>query len=435
MSEETTTKKNFVSDLLEKISPENNRWFVVIGALLIQLALGTIYTWGNVTKYVTPYLDSYSPTEGSQTLFIFALGLFSFAITMIFAGQLQQKIGPMKVGLLGGVIVTIGVISSSFMTTLGGMLITYGLIFGVGIGFAYVTPIACAAKWFPDKKGLINGIAVAGFGAGAFFFNIIATAFVNPGDIASDDPAVLAKVPGLFILLGIIYFVMIVAGSLTLQNPKEGYVPEGWTPPAPKEGEATATTDVPRNEAIKKPQFWMLWGMFALTAAAGLFTIGYYSTFGKTATTWEGDLFLSQVGAWAALFNGLGRVVWGKLSDMIGYKKVIFINFGIQAALMVTFAFTLESQALFFIWVCLIYFSFGGNFSLYPTATTDLFGAKNLGPNYGVIFTAYGIAGVTGALLAKPLGNLFGPIGLFITMGIFSIIALVLNYLLKPVEK
>jgi len=230
MSSEETTKKNFVSDLLGKVSPENNRWFVVVGALLIQLALGTIYTWGNVTKYVTPYLNSYNPTEGSQTLFIFALGLFSFAITMIFAGQLQQKIGPMKVGLLGGVIVTIGVISSSFMTTFGGMLITYGLIFGIGIGFAYVTPIACAAKWFPDKKGLINGIAVAGFGAGAFFFNIIATAFVNPGDIAADDPTVLARVPGLFILLGIIYFVMIVAGSLTLQNPKEGYVPEGYTP-------------------------------------------------------------------------------------------------------------------------------------------------------------------------------------------------------------
>ena len=183
------------------------------------------------------------------------------------------------------------------------------------------------------------------------------------------------------------------------------------------------------------PQFWMIWGMFVLTAAAGLFTIGYYSTFGKEQP-WAADQFFSQVGAWAALFNGLGRVVWGKLSDNIGYKNVIFINFGIQALLMITFAFVGVNQVLFFIWVCLIYFCFGGNFSLYPTATTDLFGAKNLGPNYGLVFTAYGIAGVSGPLLTPVLKDAgVGPAGIFITMGIMSIVALGINYLLKPPKK
>lgn len=174
--------------------------------------------------------------------------------------------------------------------------------------------------------------------------------------------------------------------------------------------------------------------MFVLTAAAGLFTIGYYSTFGGTAS-WTSDVFLSSVGSWAALFNGLGRIVAGKLSDVVGYKKTHLITFGFQTVLMATFALTINSKAMFFIWVCLIYFCFGGNFSIYPTGTADLFGAKNLGPNYGVIFTAYGIAGVTGALLAKLLGNLFGPWGLFVTMAIFGVFALVLNILLKPVKK
>ncbi|MHA1776629.1 MAG: L-lactate MFS transporter [Promethearchaeota archaeon] len=414
-----------------------NRWIVVVGAVLIQLALGTIYCWGNMTKYVTPYLNQFrdTPLEGTQTLWIFAVGLLAFAITMIFSGQLQHKIGPMPVGIIGGVLVALGVLLSAWMETFTGMILTYGLLFGIGIGFAYVTPIACAAKWFPDKKGLINGIAVAGFGAGAFIFNLIATAYVNPQKIVDpSDPSILARVPGLFILLAIIYFVMIIAGSITLRNPPEGYIPKGWTPPAPKEGEAPELgVEIPRNQAIKLPQFWILWGMFVLTAAAGLFTIGYYSTFGKDAT-WSSDVFLSSVGSWAALFNGLGRIVWGKLADIMGYKKVHLITFGFQSVLMLTFALSINSQVMFFIWVCLIYFCFGGNFSLYPTGTADLFGAKNLGPNYGVIFTAYGIAGVTGAVLAKPLGSALGPWGLFVTMGILGIIALVLNFILKPIK-
>lgn len=413
-----------------------NRWIVVIGAVLIQLALGTIYCWANMGSYITPYLNSSSTAEivGSQTLFIFALGLLSFALTMIFSGQLQQKIGPMKVGILGGVVVSVALLLASFMTTFVGMLFTYGMLFGIGIGFAYVCPIATAAKWFPDKKGLINGIAVAGFGAGAFIFNIIATAFANPDNVSPPfGAAVYDRVPALLRLLAIIYAVMIIGGSLTLKLPPAGFKPAGWNPPVQTEGTAVVagTQDFPREKAVKLPQFWMLWLMFVLTAASGLFTIGYYKTFGSSAT-WADDLFLSQVGAWAALFNGLGRVVWGKLSDNFGYKKMIYGLAGIQAILMVTFALTINSKILFFIWVCLIYFCFGGNFSLYPTATTDLFGAKNLGPNYGVIFTAYGIAGVSGALLAKPLGDLFGVWGLFITMGIFSAGSIAVAYFLKP---
>ncbi len=355
---------------------------------------------------------------------------------MVFSGQLQQKIGPMKVGLVGGIIVTSALLISSFMTSFIGMLFAYGMLFGIGIGFAYVCPIACAAKWFPDKKGLINGIAVAGFGAGAFIFNIIATSFVNPNGVPTISATEFERVPALLRILAIIYAFMIIGGSMTLKNPPEGYKPKGWVPTPIKNenNEVLEVQDIPRNKAIKLPQFWILWGMFVLTAASGLFTIGYYKTFGNTAD-WADDTFLSLVGSMAALFNGLGRVVWGKLADTFGYKKMLFGMALFQGILMITFAITIESKFAFLIWVCLIYFCFGGNFSLYPTATTDLFGPKNLGPNYGVIFTAYGIAGVSGALLAKPLGNAFGVWGLFISMGIFSIGAIFLNKLLKPPKK
>ncbi|MHA1339148.1 MAG: OFA family MFS transporter [Promethearchaeota archaeon] len=424
-----------------------NRWIVVIGAVLIQLALGTIYCWGNLTTYLTSYIRITEPNVlYGDTIYIFAVGLMAFAITMIFSGQLQQKIGPMKVGMIGGVLVSLGVILSSFMTNLTGFLITYGVLFGVGIGFAYVCPIACAAKWFPDKKGMINGIAVAGFGAGAFIFNKITTYIVNPTNIKATivgtdgklyfDPAspVVAKVPSLLILLGVIYAIMIIGGSFTLKNPPEGWLPKGWTPPSITKDEEgkQLKIDYNRSEAIKMPQFWMLWLMFILTAAAGLFTIGNYKTFGKAENTLITDKFLSDVGAWAALFNGLGRIVWGTLSDKIGYKKAMSIMFGVQAVFMFTLPLTPFNQYLFMLWVCLIYFCFGGNFSLYPTATADTFGAKYLGPNYGIVFTAYGIAGVAGALLASTIGGLIGFQGLFITMGILSIVAIIIAFLLKP---
>lgn len=430
-----------------------NRWIVVIGAVLIQLALGTIYSWGVLTPYFTSYLRLNNPALAySDTQYIFAVGLFAFAVTMIFSGKLQQKYGPMLIGLVGAVLMSLGVILTVFMKGFVGAFFSYGILFGVGIGFGYVCPIACAAKWFPDKKGLINGIAVAGFGAGAFIFNLIIKAFINPLKLQPDyvdlvtsksyftQPEVLGRVPYVFLLLGFIYLVMTLGGSLLLQNPPEGYLPEGYTPPIAKTIDgAVVKTEFTRAETIKKPQFWMLWGMFILTAAAGLFTIGNYKVFGQQpdnlTTLADKDGFLTLMGSIAALFNGLGRVAWGYLADKIGYKKTMYAMFGTQAILMILLPFVGGSAALFFIVVNLIYFCFGGNFSLYPTATADTFGVKNLGPNYGIVFTAYGIAGVSGALLATALRANIGFLGVFIIMGVFSMGAIALAYFLKPPKR
>ncbi|MBN2157541.1 MAG: OFA family MFS transporter [Candidatus Lokiarchaeota archaeon] len=425
-----------------------NRWIVVIGAVLIQLALGTIYSWGNLTPYFTSYLQAQNSNILYQhTQYIFAVGLLAFAVTMIFSGKLQQKMGPMTVGLIGAVLMSLGVILTFFMKSFVGAFFTYGILFGIGIGFAYVCPIACAAKWFPDKKGLINGIAVAGFGAGAFIFNLITKAFINPNNL---DPTIIntidgkkyyeavspiiERVPWIFLLLGGIYLLMTVGGSFLLQNPEEGYCPPNWAPPVKlSEDGKEILVEIPREKSIRTPQFWMLWGMFILTAAAGLFTIGNFKTFGLE----EGltDVLLTQVGAWAALFNGLGRIFWGFLSDKLGYKKTMFAMFGVQAILMVLLPIIGGIGWFFFIVVNLIYFCFGGNFSLYPTATADTFGIQNLGPNYGLVFTAYGIAGIAGALLSSVLGATIGFIGLFIIMGVLSLGAIGLAYFLKPPEQ
>ncbi len=392
-----------------------NRWIVVIGAIMIQLALGTIYSWGTLTIFVSgPYLNAIE----ELTIYIFGVGLLSFAITMIFAGKLQQKYGPRNVAILGGVLMGGGVILSSLMTTFIGLLITYGIIFGMGIGFGYVCPIASASKWFPDKKGFINGIAVAGFGVGSFVFNYVIRAL-----------AVSFNIPTMFIVLGIIYLVLIIGGAMTLSTPPEGWVPDGWEPLAPSEKSGISGLEFERKNTIKLPQFWMLWATFVLSAMSGLMVIGSYAAFIKVYATVDFVL----IGSLAALFNGLGRIVWGKLADIISYKKAMLLMFSIQAILLLIY-FTTNVDVIYFgIITIAIYFCFGGNFSLFPTATADLFGLKNLGPNYGMVFTAYGIAGFIGAVGVNLFVTIFGSyLVLFIVMGVMSVGAAALAYLIKP---
>ncbi|MFW9948767.1 MAG: OFA family MFS transporter [Candidatus Thorarchaeota archaeon] len=418
-----------------------NRWIIVIGAILIQLALGTIYSWGTLTIFVSPYLNEIREV----TVYVFGVGLLSFAITMIFAGQLQQKYGPKNIAILGGIFIAVGVISSAFMTTFVGLLITYGIIFGAGIGFGYVCPIAAAGKWFPDKKGLINGLAVAGFGAGSFIFNYVIKALANPTGIEVTNPLFLAtispNIPIMFTVIGIIYTILVLAGAMLLTNPPEGWAPPGWTPPPPSEKSGISGLEFKRKQTIKLPQFWMLWLAFILSAISGLMVIGSYAAFAKTQ---DGGGFIYvigtadfvTIGSLAALFNGLGRIVWGQLADKITYKKSMLVMFLTQAVLMFIY-FTTNVDAIYFaILTCTIYFCFGGNFSLFPTATADLFGPKNLGPNYGIVFTAYGVAGFVGAVGVNLFVTIFGSyLVLFIVMGVMSIGSAILIYITKPPKR
>ena len=402
---------------MSEIQKVQNRWIIVIGAIMIQLALGTIYSWGTLTVFVSPYLGEVK----ELTVYVFGAGLLSFAITMILAGQLQQKFGPRKIAILGGILMGGGVIASALMTTFIGLFITYGIIFGMGIGFGYVCPIAAASKWFPDKKGFINGIAVAGFGAGAFIFNFVIQALYNAFNIAI-----------MFVVLGIIYLGLIIGGAMTLSLPPEGWKPAGWEPPPPSEESGISGFEFERARTIKLPQFWMLWATFILSAISGLMVIGSYSAFAQSDPLSASFNFV-LIGSLAALFNGLGRIVWGKMADLITYKKAMLLMFSVQAVLLLTYFTTNINEALFLIITCAIFFCFGGNFSLFPTATADLFGSNNLGPNYGIVFTAYGIAGFIGAVGVNLFVTLFGSyLLLFIVMGIMSVGAALLAYLIKP---
>ena len=404
-----------------------NRWLVVVGALLIQLSLGAIYAWGAFTGALQDPEGPFKYTA-SQTSWIFSAGLASFAFTMIVAGRLQDKYGPRIIAIIGGLMLGAGYIAASFTgTSFALMLIFIGILGGAGIGMGYVCPIAACVKWFPDLKGLITGLAVAGFGAGAFIFVKLAGSWM--GLIASQG------VNGTFLIFGIIFAVSVVVGALLLSNPPAGWKPAGWNPPVNTDGSAKAeVTNLTQGQTVKTVQFWMIWLAFVFSAGCGLMVIKCLKNFGVL----EGGLTAAAAGSalgLLALFNGLGRVVWGSISQKLNAKYSVVLMCLMQAGMMFFLLGMGSKPSTLAIAACWIGFNFGGNFALFPLLTLENFGPKNLGANYGAVFTSYGVGGILGPVMAGKVWDNMGTFKTaFIVAAIACVAASVLTFLLKHIK-
>jgi OFA family oxalate/formate antiporter-like MFS transporter len=404
-----------------------NRWLVVVGALLIQLSLGAIYAWGAFTGALQDPEGIYKFTA-TQTSWIFSAGLASFAFTMILAGRLQDKYGPKIIAVIGGLMLGAGYIIASFTgTSFILMLIFIGIVGGAGIGMGYVCPIAACVKWFPDLKGLITGLAVAGFGAGAFIFVKLAGSWM--GLIESQG------VNGTFLIFGIIFVVSVVAGALLLSNPPAGWKPAGWNPPVNIDGSAKAeVTNLTQGQTVKTIQFWMIWLAFVFSAGCGLMVIKCLKNFGVL----EGGLTAAAAGSalgLLALFNGLGRVVWGSISHKLTAKYSVVLMCLMQAGMMFFLLGMGSKASMLAIAACWIGFNFGGNFALFPLLTLENFGPKNLGANYGAVFTSYGVGGILGPVMAGKVWDNMGTFkSAFIIAAIACVAAAVLTFLLKHIK-
>ena len=426
-----------------------NRWIVVIGGILIQLALGAIYAWSAFTgplqgTATAPSEFSFTKTE---TQLIFSVGLLVFAIFTIIGGRLQGKLGPMKVALTGGTLLGLGYILASFMgVSFIGKLIFLGIVAGAGIGLAYVVPIATAVKWFPDKKGLVSGLAVAGFGFGAFIWILLA----NPPSILGFQGLIspqagafaytVANVDFAFLIYGILFLVLVIAGSFTMRNPPAGWKPAGWSPQKAASGKTSTVLGCRPKEMLKSKSFYILWIMFLVGALAGLMVIGNVQNFAKSPTdgftangfTTQEAIDFAVIGAAVCLpiFNGAGRIAWGQISDRIGRGKALIAMFAFQAAMMTTFFYTTSNPLLFYVVAALIGFNFGGNFALFPVSCADSFGAENLAVNYGFLFTAYGIGGVLGPILAGMVQDAgLSFLYAFIPAAILCVVAVALGFI------
>lgn len=394
-----------------------NRWWVVAGALVIQVSLGAVYIW---SVFQSPLLEYFPEWTNTQVTLPAQIVLACFAIAVIFGGRFQDRYGPRIVATAGGVILGTGLVLARFADqfepgfALIWLILTYAVLGGFGIGVAYVCPIATCVKWFPDKRGLVTGLAVAGFGAGAFFFAPLARGLVC-GDAYSLFGVSLFGLPQIgvfntFMTLGVIFLVIVVAGAQLMRNPPEGFVPDGWTPPVADANSAPQQHFSP-GQMLRTPAFWLLWVTFFAGCTAGLQVIM------KASPIWQSFAFaeleppvphamylsVTAVGATAvsilAIFNSMGRILWGKISDIFDRRYTLAVMFLLCGAAM----FTLDYMRIFPLYLAvtgLIGLCFGGFLSLYPAVTADFFGTRHIGANYGFMFTAFGAGGIFGPFLA-----------------------------------
>lgn len=390
-----------------------NRWWVVLGAILIQLCLGAIYAWSVFTPSLKAEPFRFS-TERTQ--WIFSIGLATFAVVMVLAGKWQARSGPTIVARIGGVVLGLGYVLGGLASrTLTGdtafwaLLVTVGLIGGAGIGLAYVVPIAVGVKWFPDRKGMITGLAVAGFGFGALIWIYLGQGLPDWTGIKTTGLIKTLGLANVFLVYGIAFFVLVLIGSIWMKNPPDGWQPAGWKAAASgPAGAGGAGVQFESGQMLGTAQFYMLWFMFVVGALAGLMVIGIIKLFGIDALQARAGLSLEQASVTAgtamalfyALANGLGRIVWGILSDRLGRKLSLVLMLGIQGVVMLLFFYMGGHRGLLFLGAALIGFNFGGNFALFPAATADYFGNRNVGKNYGWMFTAYGVGGIVGPIMA-----------------------------------
>lgn len=377
-----------------------NRWLVVAGALLIQVSLGAIYAW----SVFTPALKDAGWT-GLETQIVFAVGLLTFATVMVFAGRALGRLGPRKLAAAGGLLLGSGYLLAGLLggTAFWPVLVGIGLIGGAGIGIGYVVPIAVGMRWFPDRKGLITGLAVAGFGFGAMGWVKLAGEW---GNLIADH-----GLGGTFAIYGVLFAILTFLGSIWMVMPPKGWVPDGFvamTPAAAKGGENFSVA-----EMLRTPQFYLVFLTFAVSAGAGLMSIGLMKLYPMEALQAEGysateasAIAGTAMAVFFSLANGAGRIAWGTLSDWIGRRRSVTVMTATQALFLFAFTSMAGNEYLLYLGAMLIGFNFGGNFALFPTVTADLFGTDRVGQNYPFVFLSYGVGGVVGPLLGGMLGDM-----------------------------
>ena len=372
-------------------SSQRSGWRVTLVALSINLVLGVLYAWGVMAKALVVQWH-WSKADAALP---FTVATAAFAITMIFAGRLQDKVGPRLIAALGGIVLGCGLAASSLAKSPALMLVTFGIVGGIGIGIGYSATTPPAIKWFPaTKKGLITGVVVSGVGLAAVYISPLAQWLLKRAGIQNS-----------FIYLGVGAMVSVALLAQWLRNPPAGYQPQAAASAAsPTKAPLAARANVDWSEMLRTSQFYRLWLMFILAASAGLMIIAHVAIIAKEQAHWEWG-FVPVV--LLAIFNSAGRVASGVLSDRIGRTQTMVLAFLLQSCNMFAFSHYTSSGLLMF-GSAFTGLCYGTIFTLMPAATADFYGVRNLGVNYGFVFTGFGVAGVFGPLLGGKIRDVTG---------------------------
>ncbi|GAB6040467.1 L-lactate MFS transporter [Endothiovibrio diazotrophicus] len=377
-----------------------NRWWVVFGAILIQLCLGAIYAW----SVFTPALMAEGWSK-LQTQLVFAVGLASFAAVMLVAGRKLNDWGPRRLAMAGGIILGAGYLIAGLSGGTGfwPVLLGVGLVGGAGIGLGYVVPIAVGMNWFPDHKGLITGLAVAGFGFGAMAWVKLAGAW---GELIAT-----IGLAHTFVVYGVLFAALVLVGSLWMRMPPAGWRPAGYQPPSARAG--AGGEEFTAGEMLRTPQFYLIFLTFAVSAGAGLMSIGLMKLYPMEALLAHGygaaqasAIAGTAMAVFFSIANGIGRIVWGVVSDRLGRKYSVMAMAASQGVILLAFTAMAGNEYLLYLGAALIGFNFGGNFALFPALTADEFGNRAVGRNYPYLFLSYGAGGILFPILGGVLGDM-----------------------------
>src|SRR6266571_2809718 len=295
----------------------NNRWVIAIAGVFFQIALGAVYAW---SVFRVPLTKQFGWSISEVTL-TFTVSIFVLGIAAFFGGLWLNRVGPRAVAITGGALYGLGVFLASFSAyRLWWLYISYGLIGGIGLGFSYIVPVAVLVKWFPDRRGLITGIAVGGFGAGALITAPVATRLIQSVGVLPT-----------FAYLGVAYLVVTIIAGLFMQNPPDGWKPEGWTATATQTSHR-AGHDFTLSEALKTWQWYALWLLLFLNTSAGIAVISQEAPIFQELTKVSAVVAGGMVGI-ASLGNAAGRVFWAWVSDLITRRATFLVMFIVQVLL------------------------------------------------------------------------------------------------------
>lgn len=387
--------------------PGFSRWLVPPAALAIHLCIGQVYAF---SVFKIPLSEALGITKSipgdwtqAQLAWIFSLAIMMLGLSAATFGKWLEGAGPKKAMFASAVCFALGFFISYFGVIFHQLWLIYfgyGVIGGIGLGLGYISPVSTLIKWFPDRPGLATGMAIMGFGGGAMIGSPLAIKlmafFHTPSDVG---------VGPTFLVMGALYFLLMMFGVFTIRVPREGWKPENWTPPVKRQRLIT-THNVDVNTAFKTPQFWLLWVVLCTNVTAGIGIL-------EQASPMIQELFRGSIGPVAAggfvgllsLFNMVGRFFWASTSDFIGRKPTYFIFFTLGAVLYFflpkTGANYLNSVALFVGISVVLLSMYGGGFATIPAYLRDLFGTYHVSAIHGRLLTAWSVAGVLGPVLVN----------------------------------
>jgi OFA family oxalate/formate antiporter-like MFS transporter len=400
--------------------PTKGRWLLVGAALLLQFSIGAVYAWSVFGKALRDAEDfQLSRVEASLP--------FTVTIAMIFVGsyiggRIQDKKGPRVVAIIGGVIYAVGVLLAGLATNgdhLWLIILGYGIISGFGLGFAYIVPIAMLLKWFPDKRGLITGLAVGGFGFGAVLTAPVADWLIK------QNPDVPTRA---FLWLGVAYLVMSLIGASVFRNPPQGYYVPGFQ--TSDSHTTTTSVDYTQNEALRTPQWYLLTAILTLNVTAGIALISQAQSSAEDIGGYGTTAAATVVGV-LAIFNGGGRIVWAAASDFMGRMPAFAAMLGLQGLCLVIMPHA-ENAVIFFILAAIIYLCYGGGFGTMPATAGDFFGVKYAGAIYGLMLVGWSLGGVIGPLIASSLiGDEQAYTTAYTVIGVIALVSVALTFITK----